>query len=149
MAGKKKGTPKKAARKTAPKQEAKEAEQEGAPPSAPPPLRALRAMPRESVELLADREKLAKVRYERWLALRDEFPPVNPAMADWAERMEAHYGPQVKIHENIVDWITAFYVARYGENEAYWPEELDDNEVRRALAWEKGSVPLGVRLLGE
>jgi hypothetical protein len=107
----------------------------------------LRVDPVETPELQNDRELLAKMRARRWKALRASFPSVRADIADWAVRMEALHGPRVKIWENLVGWVTALYIARYGENEAYWPEELTDDDLTRALAWERGNLPQTVRYL--
>lgn len=111
-------------------------------------LEAQREHPKEPHELLADRAELARVRAKRWSELLGTFT-VRDEILDWAERMAALYGPEVRVWENRLGWIAAFYVARFGENEAYWPAELSDEEVARALQWEKdpSTTPKGVRYI--
>jgi hypothetical protein len=114
----------------------------------------LREPPVEDGDLLNDRARLAGARVARWAALRESFPPPRDYIQAWAERMRAnHQSPWVHVnskpHEGyivFVDWITALYVIRYGENEAYWPEELNDLDLGRALAWERGKIPANVQM---
>jgi len=108
----------------------------------------LREPPAESAELLSDVVELAIVRSRRWRALREEFPtPASPVL-DWAQKMTIkHKRATVRVWNNITDWVTALYIVRYGENEAYWPEQLSDDDVRRAERWLAGELPQGVRYL--
>lgn len=110
-----------------------------------PPARVHRAHPVEDVDLQADRPRLAQVRKGRWKKLRETFPEVSPEIAEWESHMKAAHGDTVQIHENVTDYVTALYIARYGENEAYWPPSLSEHDVRRARAWARGKLPLGVR----
>lgn len=103
-----------------------------------------REPPEESHELLKDREQLAIVRKGRWLELLGSFK-VRKEIKQWAALMAAEYGKRVQVHENVVDWVTALYIVRYGENEGYWPAELSDADVVRAHDWAKGKLPLGVK----
>lgn len=113
-----------------------------------PTLAARREMPHEPYELLADRERLAATRLQRWGVLLSTFT-VRKEMLEWARRMAARHGAQVQVWENFVGWVMAFYIAVYGENEAFWPEELSDADVARALLWERDDArrPRGVRYI--
>ena len=50
---------------------------------------------------------------------------------------------------NVVDWITALLICRYGEAEYNWPAEFSDADITRAVSeWEvKGRMPEGCRYL--
>jgi hypothetical protein len=108
----------------------------------------LREPPVESHELLSDVVELALVRARRWEALRATFPTVRSDVIDWAQKMTVkHKRATVRVWNNITTWITALYIVRYGENEAYWPEELTNEDVKRAERWLAGELPQGVRYL--
>jgi hypothetical protein len=111
-------------------------------------LPVLRELPEETHELLADRERLARVRLARWSALLGTFQ-VRQDVLGWARRMAALNGPRVQVWENTVGWVMALYIARYGENEAYWPETLTDEDWQRAQQWERDDTlrPRGVRYI--
>jgi hypothetical protein len=114
----------------------------------------LRKPPVEDDDLLRDRPLLGRARMARWAALRESFPAPRDEIQAWADRMDAKY-QRAEVHVNsrpaegyivYVDWVTALYVIRYGENEAYWPAELTDQDVGRALAWERGKIPANVQM---
>lgn len=113
----------------------------------PGPLKALRDHPVEPVHLLSDREQLASVRKDRWRKLLKSFDEPRTEILSWAEQMAAVHGPEVIVWQNQLDWVTALYVVRYGENEAYWPRQFSDHDVRRAIQWQtqQGALPKGVR----
>jgi hypothetical protein len=114
----------------------------------------LRAPPKEDDDLLADRPALGAARVARWRALCDSFPAPRDEIQAWAQRMAAqHKTPKLHVNSRpaegyivFVNWITALYVIRYGENEAYWPAALSDQDVGRALAWERGKIPANVQM---
>lgn len=99
-----------------------------------------RPTPIESPELQLDRRRLRIERLLRWTAFLAKYP-ARQEILDWTERMTAAQGPQVQVHENILPWPIALYVVRYGEAEGWWPAQLTDDDVRRALAWESGERP--------
>lgn len=40
---------------------------------------------------------------------------IPTALSDWAADMAARFGPVVRVHAHIVDWITALMIVQYGE----------------------------------
>jgi len=113
-------------------------------------LQMLREAPAETPAQLADRVGLAMARRERWGALRASFAEPRDEVKEFAASMTATYGPAVRVWESMpLDWITALYVVRYGENEAYWPAQLTDDDVVRARQWasDPSKTPQGVRYL--
>lgn len=112
------------------------------------PLPKHRDDPDEPTHLLADRAQLKRVREARWAKLLKSFRPPKELLA-WAERMTLLHGnDMVQIYQNEVPWITALYIIRYGENEAYWPATLSQEDLDRAIALERGSRPaLGMKIL--
>jgi hypothetical protein len=114
----------------------------------------LRKPPIEDNDLLVDRARLASARVARWRALLESFPAPRDEIQAWAQRMAAqHKTPMLHVNSRpaegyiiFVNWVTALYVIRYGENEAYWPEELNDLDLGRALAWERGKIPANVQM---
>lgn len=65
-----------------------------------------------------------------------ESMPSEPRLTDWAARMERRFGPQVKIWEHTLPWVTALMVGRYGEDLSHWPAAFSEDDVRRAQRWE-------------
>lgn len=63
---------------------------------------------------------------------------IAPALAGWAERMEARYGPTVKVWHQVLPWLEALMVVRYGEAIEHWPDETTNADVGRANDWELG-----------
>lgn len=87
---------------------------------------------------------IAEDRAARWAALRAGLEESADARS-WAAKMTVLHGsPNVQIHRNRLDWITALYVVRYGEAEDYWPTSLTADDVRRADRWFLGDRPEGV-----
>jgi len=72
---------------------------------------------------------------------------VDPAIKAWAERMEARTGPTVKVHHNVLPWVEALLVVRYGEAVEHWPGATTVADYGRALDWESGkNIPEPVRI---
>jgi hypothetical protein len=89
---------------------------------------------------------IAADRAARWavlLAGREE----SADLRGWAVQMTIVHGPQVRLHRNTLDWITALYVAKYGEAEDFWPPQLTDDDARRAGRWLRGESFEGVTYL--
>ena len=107
--------------------------------------KAQRDPPDEPMNLLSDRKQLALVRQGRWKRLLEDFPPARRGILLWVEQMNDVQGPRVQVWENTVDWLTALYIVRYGENEAFWPEQLSAADVDRARQWQLGDIPQGVK----
>jgi len=88
---------------------------------------------------------VAEDRAARWAAIlkdREESAAIRKWGADMAV---VHRNPQVRIHRNTLDWITALYVARYGEAEDFWPPQLGPADVLKAGRWLRGQKkPEGV-----
>lgn len=74
---------------------------------------------------------------------------VVPAAIDqWARRMSSRLTPQVYCQHLLTDYITALMCVRYGFAPEHWPDEMDPNDLERALGWEKGRIP-GMVLFGK
>lgn len=90
---------------------------------------------------------IAQDRAERWTDLlkdREETGEIR----EWAAQMSiVHKQQMVRIHRNTLPWITALYVARYGEAEDFWPAALTAEDAIRARGWLQGNVPDGVTYL--
>jgi hypothetical protein len=83
-------------------------------------------------------------RRARWAALL-EGREESAGIREWATNMETlHGGGVVEIWKNPVPWITALYVARYGEAEDNWPPALTEGDLVRANKWLRGGVPEGI-----
>ena len=90
-------------------------------------------------------------RLERWAA-EVAITVVPDALKKWAGMMSAIHGPEVLMHHGTraglpgykVDWITALLLVMYGEAEYFWPEELGDEDLKRAYAWLNGKKVPGV-----
>lgn len=65
---------------------------------------------------------------------------IDPAIAIWAMAMTTKYGPFVKIHHFVADWVTALLVLRYGEEPDAtktwdgrgWPTAFTADDLARA-----------------
>lgn len=70
-------------------------------------------------------------------------------MMDWAARMSVKYGEKVKVWHNVLDWVSALYVVRWGEAVEHWPDVLTEKDIQRAHDWEggRGSIPNGLQYL--
>ena len=90
--------------------------------------------------LRADR----RARWAQLLEGREE----SAGIREWGTNMAAlNRGAAVEIWKNPVPWITALYVARYGEAEDYWPEALTPEDLIRANRWLRGDRPDGVGIV--
>lgn len=90
---------------------------------------------------------LAVDRAQRWRALL-EAREETAAVREWATKMTLLYGvPRVRIWNNVLPWVVALYVAKYGEAEDAWPEALTEEDALRAERWFLGDAPEGVRHL--
>jgi hypothetical protein len=50
---------------------------------------------------------------------------IHPDMQAFADTMTQRFGPFVRVHHFIADWITAFLIVRYGEeSRGYDPDEI-------------------------
>ena len=64
-----------------------------------------------------------------------------PHVVQWAISMAAQYGPYVRIHSFIADWVTALLIVRYGEEPdgtktvdgVEWPSAFTDADMGRAM----------------
>jgi hypothetical protein len=66
----------------------------------------------------------------------------SPAMVQWALAMSRQYGPWVKVHHFVADWLTALLIIRYGEEPDAarssdpgfkgWPTSLTPEDETRA-----------------
>lgn len=94
-------------------------------------------------------EAIQKDRRQRWKALlagREEPPEI----LRWAADMEIVHGQKaVKVWRNVLPWITALYVVRYGEAEDFWPARLGESDLAKARRWLSGSTPAGVTYVQE
>lgn len=60
----------------------------------------------------------------------------------WAKEMAAKTGKAVvKMHHNYLPWIAAFFVSRYGEAVAAWPDRLTEQDLKRAREWKTKGLP--------
>lgn len=86
----------------------------------------------------AYRERLAATPQPRWLL-------------DWAGRMATAYGPVARVHlQPGLDWVTTYWVVRYGEDPEKWPARLGADEERRISTWDAHQMkgwPIGVSLI--
>jgi hypothetical protein len=67
---------------------------------------------------------------------------IAPDMVQWALTMGRRYGPWVKVHHFVADWLTALLIIRYGEepdaarsddpNFHGWPVAFTDDDTARA-----------------
>jgi hypothetical protein len=95
-------------------------------------------------------EAIAADRASRWAALlkdREESAEIR----SWAANMMLLFGspdrpqPFVRSYRTVVPWITALYIARYGEAEDHWPAALTHEDWLRAQHWLEGKYkPDGV-----
>jgi hypothetical protein len=70
---------------------------------------------------------------------------VDGALRAWAERMTARYGPTVKVWHNVLPWIEALLVVRYGEAVEHWSSATTVADYGRAADWESGKeIPFPV-----
>ena len=101
-------------------------------------------------------DELNALPYAQVLAIRQKAyaehvaaMPVDEEIAAWAERMTAKHGPKVKVWENVIDWLTALLIVRWGEAPEHWPAEFEADDRSRALSWEAGGrQATGVTYLG-
>lgn len=63
---------------------------------------------------------------------------IPPGLQRWADAMTARHGPMVGVWQNIMPWLEAFMVVRYGEEPTSWPQEFSSFDVVRAERWLKG-----------
>ncbi len=105
-----------------------------------------------TVDTKAAYDLITADRLERWAAFVKDLK-VPKALKKWAAMMEAVHGPEVMLHDvrkhaglcgYKVDFITALLVVMYGEAEYSWPEELGDDDLKRAYAWMNGKKVPGV-----
>lgn len=97
----------------------------------------------------AQLEAITADRAARWKALlagREETAEIR----QWAADMAVVHGvgtipsALVQIWRNRVPWLTALYIARYGEAEDFWPPHLTTGDLLRARSWLRGDHPEGV-----
>lgn len=73
---------------------------------------------------------------------------VPTRLKEWSAIMQARYGRKVQIwHAVQTSWLVALMVVRYGEAIEYWPAEWTEADVLRAVKWEQGETPSGVKYL--
>ena len=71
---------------------------------------------------------------------------VDPRIKDWATRMKSKTGEEtVKVWHNVLPWLEALMVVRYGEAIEHWPKGTSVDDYERALKWEsEEKIPLAV-----
>lgn len=83
-------------------------------------------------------------RRARWAELL-EGREESAGVREWAASMTTLYkSGEVQIWKIRLPWITALYVARYGEAEDHWPSALTPDDLVRAGRWFRGDHPEGV-----
>lgn len=62
----------------------------------------------------------------------------------WVKEMEARTGKvRIKAHHNLLPWLAAFLVSRYGEAVEHWPDTVTERDVQRAREWKLNGLPGG------
>ena len=98
-------------------------------------------------------EAVGKDRAARWAKLlegREESGDIR----EWATQMSQLHSRAgnpvsvVRVFRNVLPWITALYVVRYGEAEDTWPTSLTSDDGHRARKWLRGDIPEGVKHSG-
>lgn len=99
---------------------------------------------------------IAKDRAERWAEFLSDFP-VRKEIAEWALAMQVKHsrvkvvdsvpvqvfdGATCRYHNNVVGWVLALLICRYGEAEYHWPVDgFTDDDVKRSNQWLLGKTP--------
>lgn len=74
-------------------------------------------------------------RWDAWLAQMD----VPSELTAWAAAMTMkHKAAHVKVYRNVLPWLLALLVVRYGEAEYFWPHEFGPDDLQRAENWYSG-----------
>lgn len=72
---------------------------------------------------------------------------VRPEIVTWSATIVQRFGKKVRVHHNVVDWITALFIIRYGEAEYHWPMEFTDEDLQRATDLLGGRLGDAVELI--
>lgn len=56
---------------------------------------------------------------------------LDPAIAALVTQLVERFGPKVKVWHNVVDWLSAILISRYGEAIEHWPATLTVDDARR------------------
>ena len=69
-------------------------------------------------------------------------------LGQWARGMTEQTGKtQLWVHHNLLSWMEAFFVVRYGEAVDQWPAKVTKQDLQRARDWKSGKdVPSVVML---
>lgn len=113
------------------------------------------ARSKEHLDIILREQELSKLgpqavfedRAKRW-AQKLSRMTIPPQIRTWAGKMEELHGrPNVIVGFQVLNWITALLVVRYGEAEDYWPDIFYEDDVQRAREWLNGATPARVRYL--
>jgi len=62
-------------------------------------------------------------------------------VSDWIDRMAREHGPLVSGYGRKWDWGQALCLDRYGLDLDTWPDSPTNEDVQRAIEWERGVWP--------